>query len=69
MATRTAPSRDGSMPARSRALRAAASDMSMTDSSSPAQPRLMIPERSRIHSSEESMCSQISSLVTTRSGR
>ena len=28
-----------------------------------------MPERSRIHSSRESMCSQISALVTTRDGR
>ena len=43
--------------------------MSTTDSSCAAKRRSMMPERSRIHSSEESMRSQISALVTTRSGR
>ncbi len=57
------------MSARASALREAASAISITDSPSPAQPRVMMPERSRIHWSLESMCSQISSLVTTRRGR
>ncbi len=57
------------MSAMASALREAASAISITDSPSPAQPRVMMPERSRIHWSEESMCSQISSLVTTRRGR
>ena len=44
-------------------------DMSMTDSPSPAQRRSMMPERSRIHSSELSMRSTISELGTIRRGR
>ena len=44
-------------------------DMSTTPSSAAAKWRVMMPDRSRIHSSEESMCSQISALVTTRDGR
>ncbi len=57
------------MPAWAIALPAAATLMSMTDSSGAAKRRLSMPVRSRIHSSEESMRSQISSLVTTRDGR
>ncbi len=57
------------MPAISRAGRAANSDMSMTDSPSPAQRRSMMPERSRIHSSEESIRSTISEFGTIRRGR
>ncbi len=45
------------------------SDMSTTDSPSPAQRRSMMPERSRIHSSEESIRSTISELGTIRRGR
>ena len=58
----------GVSPARSIATRAAASAMSVTVSSAAAKRRLTMPERSRIHSSEESMVWQISSLVTTRVG-
>ena len=57
------------MPAISSAGRAANIDMSMTDSPSPAQRRSMMPERSRIHSSEESIRSTISELGTIRRGR
>jgi hypothetical protein len=56
-------------PAISRALSDACSAMSTTVSSGAANRRSMMPERCWIHSSEESMCRQISSLVTTRSGR
>ena len=59
----------GRMPACAIALPAAATDMSTTLSSGAAQWRLSMPERSRIHSSEESIRSQISALVTTRDGR
>jgi hypothetical protein len=38
-------------------------------SSSDAQRRSMIPDRVRIHSSEESIIVQISALSTTRRGR
>src|SRR5665647_773814 len=55
-------------PADRSASFAAADAMSTTVSSGAAKRRVMMPERSRIHWSEESMCSQISSLVTTRSG-
>ena len=65
----TAPTCSGRMPAWAIALPAAATLMSMTVSSGAAQRRVSMPERSRIHSSEESMRSQISSLVTTRDGR
>ena len=43
--------------------------MSMRVSSGAAKRRVRIPERLWIHSSVESSTSQISSLVTTRSGR
>jgi len=65
----TAPTSAGVIPAWATAFPAAASDMSMTDSSGAAQRRDSMPVRSRIHWSEESMRSQISSLVTTREGR
>ena len=48
---------------------AAAVAMNGRVSSASAQPRLTIPVRVRIHSSVESICSQISSLVTIRRGR
>ncbi len=57
------------MPAWAIALPPEATDMLTTDSSGPAQRRSMMPVRSRIHSSVESICSQISALVTTRWGR
>ena len=56
--------RDGCPPGRSPCRRPRRL-MSMTVSSGPAQRRDSMPERSRIHSSEESMRSQISALVTT----
>ncbi|WP_433997096.1 hypothetical protein [Barrientosiimonas endolithica] len=59
----------GEIPAICRAGPAAASAMSTTDSSSRAQRRVTMPERSRIHWSEESIQVQTSSLVITRSGR
>ena len=65
----TAPSCEASMPAAARASRAACSAMSTTDSSRAAKRRVTMPERSRIHSSEESMRSTSSELGTTRSGR
>ncbi len=43
--------------------------MSGTDSPAAAYPRVTMPERDWIHSGVESMCSQISALVTTRAGR
>ena len=69
VATMTAPTWAGVMPACATALPAAARHMSVTDSSGAAQRRDSMPDRSRIHWSEESMRSQISSLVTTREGR
>ena len=69
VASSTALTCSGRMPAWAIALPAAATLMSMTLSSGAAQRRLSMPERSRIHSSEESMRSQISALVTTRDGR
>ena len=51
------------------ASRAAASAMSTTDSSGAANRLETMPERSRIHSSEESIGPMISELGTTRSGR
>ncbi len=68
VATRTKPIWSGVIPACSRAWRAACSAMSMTLSSSAAQCRLMMPERSRIHSSLESILSTISEFMTTRAG-
>jgi hypothetical protein len=58
-----------SIPAAAIASRAAASDIETTVSSGPAQRRDLMPERSWIHSSDESMASTISALGTTRSGR
>jgi hypothetical protein len=69
VATSTALTCSGRMPAWAIALPAAATLMSMTLSSGAAQRRLSMPERSRIHSSLESMRSQISALVTTLDGR
>jgi hypothetical protein len=51
------------------AFPAAATLMSMTLSSGAAQRRVSIPDRSRIHSSLESIFSTISALVTIRDGR
>ena len=58
-----------SRPAISKASRVACSAMSTTDSSGAAKRRLMMPDRSRIHSSEELIFSITSELGTTRSGR
>ena len=65
----TASISPGVTPARSIAVRDACSAMSTTVSPGFAQRRLTIPDRSRIHWSEESIFSMISSLVTTRLGR
>ena len=59
----------GSTPARSRALRAAETDIICTVSSGSAQRRSMMPDRVRIHSSLESIMVTISALSTTRRGR
>ena len=67
--TITAPTCDASSPARSSAWRARRSAMSTTDSSGAARKREMMPERSWIHWSEESIGPMISSFITTRSGR
>ena len=69
MATITVSIWAGSRPARSIAIRAADTDIICTVSSADAQRRSRIPERVRIHSSEESIRVQISSLSTTRRGR
>src|SRR5215218_2376949 len=69
VATITAPIREASSPAASSACRDAVSAMSTTVSSGAAKRRETIPDRSRIHSSEELIRSTSSSLVTTRSGR
>ncbi len=69
VATITASTCAASRPAEARASRVAASDMSTTDSSLAAKRRLLMPERSWIHWSEESIASTISELGTTRDGR
>ena len=58
-----------SMPARSSALREAATDIICTVSSGVAQRRCLMPERCWIHSSLESIASTTSELGTTRDGR
>ncbi len=67
--TITAPIWAGSMPALAMALPDASTDIMATVSSGPAQCRVAMPERERIHSSDESMCLRISSFPTTRVGR
>ena len=57
------------MPARSRALRDAATDIIWTVSSGVAKRRCLMPERCWIHSSLESIASTISALGTTSDGR
>jgi hypothetical protein len=57
------------MPAFCIASRAAPSAMSMTLTSAGARWRVTMPVRWRIHSSEESIHWQTSSLVTMTSGR
>jgi hypothetical protein len=68
-ATMTAPICSGAIPAAAIALPPAATDMSWIVSPGAAKCRVAMPDRVRIHSSVESMCSQISSLVTRRAGR
>ena len=58
-----------SIPARFSATSDAALDIAITVSSFDANRRDWIPERSRIHSSLESIRSTISELGTTRDGR
>lgn len=67
--TTTAPICSGSMPASAMALPDASTDIAATVSSSEAQWRVTMPERERIHSSEESIVSRITSFGTTRVGR
>ena len=69
VATMTVSICAGSRPARSIAIRAADTDIICTVSSGEAHRRSRIPERVRIHSSEESIMVQISALSTTRRGR
>ena len=58
-----------SRPARSSAIRDASTDIIWTDSSGPAQRRVLMPERCWIHSSLESIASTTSALGTRRTGR
>ncbi len=51
------------------AMRDASTDIICTDSSGPAQRRVLIPERCWIHSSLESIASTTSELGTRRVGR
>lgn len=67
--TITAPICSAVMPASAMALPDASTDIAATVSSSFAQCRVEMPERERIHSSDESMCSRMTSLGTTRIGR
>lgn len=67
--TTTAPIWSASIPALAMALPDASIDIAATVSSSEAQCRVSMPERERIHSSEESIVSRITSLGTTRTGR
>jgi len=69
VATITSPMSAAETPAAARASSAARVPMSSTVSSSRAKRRDRMPDRDWIHSSLESRTSQISSLVTTRSGR
>ena len=67
--TTTAPRSAGAIPASAMALPAASTDIAVTVSWSSAQCRVAMPERERIHSSDESIRSRITSLGTTRVGR
>lgn len=67
--TITPPICSGVIPASAMALPAASTDMAETVSSGDAQCRVAMPERERIHSSDESIVSRITSLGTTRVGR
>ena len=66
VATMTPSICSASMPARSIAVRAEATDIICTDSWSSAKRRVLIPERCWIHSSEESIASTMSALGTTQ---
>lgn len=67
--TTTAPICSASIPASAIALPEASTDIAATVSSGDAQCRVSMPERDRIHSSDESIVSRITSLGTTRVGR
>ncbi len=67
--TTTAPICSAVIPASAIALPDASIDIAATVSSSEAQCRVAMPERERIHSSEESIVSRITSLGTIRVGR
>lgn len=67
--TTTAPICSGVIPASAIAFPDASSDISVTVSWSFAQCRVAIPDRERIHSSDESIVSRITSFGTTRVGR
>ncbi len=67
--TITPPICSAEIPASAIALPDASIDIAATVSSSFAQCRVSMPERERIHSSDESIVSRITSLGTTRIGR
>ncbi len=67
--TTTPPICSAVIPASAIALPDASMDIAATVSSSEAQCRVSMPERERIHSSDESIVSRITSLGTTRTGR
>ena len=69
VATTTQSIWPGSRPARSMAIRDASTDIICTDSSGPAQRRVLMPERCWIHSSLESIASTTSEFGTRRTGR
>lgn len=67
--TTTAPICSALIPASAMALPEASIDIAATVSESEAQWRVAMPERERIHSSDESIFSRITSFGTTRVGR
>lgn len=67
--TITAPTCSGAIPASASALPEASTDIAATVSCGEAQCRVAMPERERIHSSDESIVSRMTSLGTTRVGR
>lgn len=67
--TTTAPICSALIPASAMALPEASTDIAATVSESEAQWRVAMPERERIHSSDESIFSRITSFGTTRVGR
>lgn len=67
--TTTAPICSALIPASAMALPEASIDIAATVSASEAQWRVAMPERERIHSSDESIFSRITSFGTTRVGR